>query len=55
MTRRSKSGTVSRRTVLGGAAAGPAVGTLGFPSVLRAQAQTIKIGVLHPVTGRPRL
>jgi branched-chain amino acid transport system substrate-binding protein len=48
MTRGSKSGSVSRRTVLAGAAA---TGALGFPSVLRAQAQTIKIGVLHPVTG----
>ena len=51
MTRRSKTNTVSRRAVLGGAAAGAAIGTLGFPSVLRAQAQTIKVGVLHPVTG----
>jgi branched-chain amino acid transport system substrate-binding protein len=51
MTRRSKTNTVSRRTVLAGATAGAAAGTFGFPSVLRAQAQTIKIGVLHPVTG----
>ena len=36
MTRRSKTNTVSRRAVLGGAAAGAAIGTLGFPSVLRA-------------------
>jgi branched-chain amino acid transport system substrate-binding protein len=48
MTRGSKSGSFTRRTVLAGAAA---AGALGFPSVLRAQAQTIKIGVLHPVTG----
>ncbi|HEX9466283.1 MAG TPA: ABC transporter substrate-binding protein [Alphaproteobacteria bacterium] len=41
----------NRRTVLKTAAAGAALGTLGFPSVLRAQATTVKIGVLHPVTG----
>ena len=46
-----RSKTVSRRTVLAGAAAGAAVGTIGFPSVLRAQATPVKIGVLHPVTG----
>jgi branched-chain amino acid transport system substrate-binding protein len=43
--------TVSRRTVLAGAAAGAAAGTMGFPSVLRAQAPSVKLGVLHPVTG----
>ena len=41
----------TRRTVLKTAAAGAALGTLGFPAVLRAQAAAIKIGVLHPVTG----
>jgi branched-chain amino acid transport system substrate-binding protein len=49
MTKRSRS--FSRRTVLAGAAAGAAVGTIGFPSVLRAQVAPVKIGVLHPVTG----
>ena len=47
MTKRSRS--FSRRTVLAGAAAG--VGAIGFPSVLRAQVPSVKIGVLHPVTG----
>jgi len=47
MTKRSR--TFSRRTVLAGAAAG--VGAIGFPSVLRAQVPSVKIGVLHPVTG----
>ncbi len=46
---------VHRRTVLkaglkaAGTAAGAAV--LGFPAVLRAQAPTFKVGVVHPVTG----
>jgi len=42
---------LDRRTFLktAGAAAGP--GILGFPAVLTAQAGTIKIGVIHPVTG----
>ena len=47
---------VSRRTFLEAAglgAAGAAAGTagLGFPAVLRAQARTFKVGVVHPVTG----
>src|SRR5574341_633299 len=43
---------LSRRTFLrtAGAAAG-AGAVLGFPAVLRAQARTIKIGAVHPVTG----
>jgi len=41
--------TVGRRTFLKGAAAGTAV--LGFPAVLRAQPRTVKIGVIHTVTG----
>jgi branched-chain amino acid transport system substrate-binding protein len=40
---------VSRRTLLGAAAASAAVGAL--PAALRAQAKTIKIGVISPVTG----
>ncbi len=42
---------VHRRTLLktAGTAAGAAV--LGFPAVLRAQAPTFKVGVVHPVTG----
>jgi branched-chain amino acid transport system substrate-binding protein len=43
---------VNRRTFLKttGAAAGAAA-AMGFPAVLRAQARTIKIGAVHPVTG----
>src|SRR5437667_2214740 len=40
---------VSRRTFLRTTVAGAAV--LGFPRPLRAQARTIKVGVIHPVTG----
>ena len=50
MTKQDKT-SLSRRSVLAGAAAGAAIGTLGFPAILRAQTRTIKIGVLHPVTG----
>jgi branched-chain amino acid transport system substrate-binding protein len=38
-----------RRAFLKAAGAGAAA--LGFPAVLRAQAPTVKIGVIHPVTG----
>jgi branched-chain amino acid transport system substrate-binding protein len=49
--RRTVKGT-DRRTFLktAGAAAGATV-VAGFPAVLRAQAPTFKIGVVHPVTG----
>jgi branched-chain amino acid transport system substrate-binding protein len=41
---------VTRRRVLAGAGA-TAIATLGAPSILRAQAKTVKIGIIHPVTG----
>jgi branched-chain amino acid transport system substrate-binding protein len=41
--------SLTRRAFVAGTAAGAA--SLGFPSVLRAQAAAIKIGVIHPVTG----
>ena len=40
---------VGRRAFLARATAGAAV--LGFPAVLRAQAPTVKLGLIHPVTG----
>ena len=39
----------TRREFLVTAAAGASV--LGFPAVLRAQAPTLKVGVIHPITG----
>jgi len=41
---------VTRRRVLAGAGA-TAIATLGAPAILRAQAKTVKIGIIHPVTG----
>jgi branched-chain amino acid transport system substrate-binding protein len=41
---------ISRRTFLG-TAAGAGVAALGFPLPLRAQAKTIKVGIIHTVTG----
>src|SRR4051812_49854505 len=38
--------SVTRRRVLAGAAA-----TLAAPAVLRAQANAVKVGIIHPVTG----
>ena len=43
---------VTRRTFLKATStAAGAAAVLGFPAVLRAQARTIKIGAIHPVTG----
>jgi branched-chain amino acid transport system substrate-binding protein len=41
---------VTRRRVLTGAGA-TAIATLGAPHLLRAQAQALKVGIIHPVTG----
>lgn len=42
----------SRRTVIrSSAAVATATAVTGFPNILRAQGGTIKVGVLHPVTG----
>jgi len=41
----------SRRSLIRGAAAGAALGPLGFPGLLRAQPAPVKVGILHPVTG----
>ena len=40
-----------RRTFLKGAGAAAGAATLGFPLPLRAQAATVKIGCVHPITG----
>jgi branched-chain amino acid transport system substrate-binding protein len=51
MTTPRKPSSVTRRTVLTAAGATAAASTFGFPTILRAQAAPIKVGVLHPVTG----
>jgi branched-chain amino acid transport system substrate-binding protein len=50
MTHERPSIAFNRRTFLGAAAAAGA-GLVGFPAVLRAQAPSVKVGVVHPVTG----
>src|SRR5215471_15248580 len=42
---------IGRRTFVKGAAVAAGVSALGFPAVLRAQTPTVKVGVIHPVTG----
>jgi branched-chain amino acid transport system substrate-binding protein len=42
---------MGRRSFVTGAGAVAGTSVLGFPAVLRAQTPTIKIGVIHPVTG----
>jgi branched-chain amino acid transport system substrate-binding protein len=50
MTRRTDS-RLPRRRFLAGAGAAAGLAGVGFPAVLRAQAKTFKVGVIHPVTG----
>ena len=42
---------VHRRTFLQAAGTAAGAAALGFPAVLRAQAPTLKVGVVHPITG----
>ncbi len=42
---------VERRTFLKTAGVAAGAAALGFPAVLRAQPKTIKIGIIHTVTG----
>jgi len=42
---------IGRRSFVRGAGAAAGMSALGFPVVLRAQPPTVKIGVIHPVTG----
>ncbi len=51
MRLRMKRSGVDRRTVLKGMGAAGAVGVLGFPAVLRAQAKEVRIGSIQPMTG----
>ena len=43
--------TVTRRTFLGGAGAAAGATVVGFPLGIMAQARTVTIGLVHPVTG----
>jgi branched-chain amino acid transport system substrate-binding protein len=47
MSRANRS--ITRRTILAGA--GGAALTIAAPAVLRAQAKSVKVGIIHPVTG----
>jgi len=47
----AQAGRVGRRTFLRGAGAAAGAAALGFPAVLRAQPKTVKIGVIHTLTG----
>ncbi len=52
--RREGGSRLSRRALLGGVAAGAAaaaLGSLGFPAIVRAQAETLRLGHLTPRTG----
>jgi branched-chain amino acid transport system substrate-binding protein len=42
---------IGRRSFVKGAGAVAGMSTLGFPAILRAQTPTVKLGVIHPVTG----
>ena len=42
--------SISRRSVLAGAGAA-SIAVIGAPAVLRAQAASVKVGIIHPVTG----
>lgn len=51
MTDQMSRSRVSRRHFLAGTAMAAAAGVTGFPAIVRAQAKTVKVGILHPVTG----
>jgi branched-chain amino acid transport system substrate-binding protein len=46
-----KGSPIARRSFVTGAGAAAGLSAAGFPAVLRAQPPTVKIGVIHPVTG----
>ena len=50
-TNSAAGGGYTRRQTLGLGAVALAAGVTGFPAVLRAQAPTVKIGLIHPVSG----
>ena len=50
-TTKTNSAGVRRRDFLATGAVALAVGVTGFPAILRAQAASVKIGLIHPVSG----
>jgi branched-chain amino acid transport system substrate-binding protein len=51
MTDKNKKTGIGRRELIATGAAAIGVGIVGFPAVLRAQPASVKIGLIHPVTG----
>ncbi len=51
MTGNKTKGGFSRRDILATGAAAIGVGAVGFPAVLRAAPDPVKVGLIHPVTG----
>lgn len=51
MTDKKSKLRISRRRFLAASALTASAGVGGFPAILRAQPRTIKVGILHPVTG----
>jgi branched-chain amino acid transport system substrate-binding protein len=48
---RIAAGGVNRRVFLAAGSAAVGLGITGFPAIVRAQSQSVKIGLIHPVTG----
>jgi branched-chain amino acid transport system substrate-binding protein len=48
---RIAAGGVNRRVFLAAGSAAVGLGITGFPALVRAQSQSVKIGLIHPVTG----
>jgi branched-chain amino acid transport system substrate-binding protein len=51
MTDKNNKTGIGRRELLATGAAAAGMGIVGFPAVLRAQQASVKIGLIHPVTG----
>ncbi|MDN2567198.1 ABC transporter substrate-binding protein [Aquibium sp. A9E412] len=51
MTRQANKGGLDRRAFLAAGGAALGAGITGFPAVLRAQTESVKIGLIHPVSG----
>lgn len=51
MTNKTSGARVSRRKFVAGTALATAAGIGGFPAIIKSQPASIKVGILHPVTG----